>query len=403
MYLNMNLRNLLNNKWLSGAIPTFCIMISIGTVYCWSLFKAEIAEKIGYSMPTIEWAFSLAIFFLGMSAAFGGNIVEKNVKVSALISTLCYTLGMIGTGVSIICQSLIGLYLSYGVIMGIGLGIGYLTPVKTLMMWFKDNKGLATGIAITGFGLAKVIASPVIEYLLSVTTIEKMFFVLGGVYFLLMLIGTLLIKKPETSASHKGDKFNLKKSLEIIFNPVYASIWLFFFINITCGLALISNEKSIVNWTNCGISIGLISAITAFFNALGRFGYSTFSDKLKRRSIVYEVIFITSAFSTLLVYLSGAFAPSFIPGLVLIALIFVNLGYGGGFSTLPSLLADRFGMKNVSVIHGFCLSAWAWAGLAGNNIGYYIITKTNHETLFCNLGLLYLVALIISIRIRNLK
>lgn len=397
------MKNLLNNKWLSGALPGLCLHVSIGTVYCWSLFKTEIAEKIGYSIPTIEWAFSLAIFFLGMSAAFGGNIVEKNVKVSSLISTLCYTLGMIGTGASIICQSLIGLYLSYGVIMGIGLGIGYLTPVKTLMMWFKDNKGLATGIAITGFGLAKVIASPAIEYLLSMTTIENMFFILSSVYFLLMLIGTLLIKKPKTTLSHKGDKFNLKKSLEIIFNPTYITIWLFFFINITCGLALISNEKSIINWTNCGISIGLVAAITAFFNAFGRFGYSTFSDKLKRRSIVYEVIFITSAFSTLSVFLSGVFAQSFIPGLVLMSLMFVNLGYGGGFSTLPSLLADKFGMKNVSVIHGFCLSAWAWAGLAGNNMGYYIITKANHEKLFQFLGILYLIAFIFAMRIRNLK
>lgn len=389
----------MKNRWISGAFPALSIHCSIGFVYCWSLFKSNIAEAIGQNTSSIELAFSLAIFFLGMSAALGGNIVEKNVKLSALISTLCFTLGMIGTGVSIIYQSIIGLYLSYGVVMGLGLGLGYLTPVKTLMLWFKDNKGLATGIAITGFGLAKVLASPLIEYLLSVVSVEKMFFILGGVYFIIMLIGSLLIFKP--GHNYKGETFNLKKSLDIIFNPTYICIWIFFFINITCGLAIISNEKAIVNWTNCGIAIGLISAITAFFNAFGRFGYSTFSDKLKRRSIVYEVIFITSAFSTLLVCLSGLFEPAFIPGFVLMALMFVNLGYGGGFSTLPSLLADRFGMKNVSVIHGFCLSAWAWAGLVGNNLGYAIINYFNYESLFCILGLLYMVALVIAIRIRN--
>ncbi|MBO5977756.1 MAG: MFS transporter [Bacteroidales bacterium] len=170
----------LNNKWLNGAIPALLIHCSIGTVYCWSLLKDAIAAQLGSSVASIEWAFSLAIFFLGMSAAFGGNLVEKNVKRSAFLSTICFTVGMIGTGFAILMASPVAVLLSYGVVMGIGLGIGYLTPVKTLMMWFSEHKGLATGIAITGFGLAKVIASPIIQYLLSVTSIYNLFFILGG-------------------------------------------------------------------------------------------------------------------------------------------------------------------------------------------------------------------------------
>ena len=122
-------------------------------------------------------------------SAFAGNLVEKNVQSSAVLSTICFCLGMIGTSVSIQIGSVIGVLLSYGCIMGIGLGIGYLTPVKTLMMWFSEHKGLATGIAITGFGLAKVIASPIIEYLLSVTTIEYVFYYLGVGYTLFMCLG----------------------------------------------------------------------------------------------------------------------------------------------------------------------------------------------------------------------
>jgi len=157
----------LNNKWMRAAIPALLIHCSIGTVYCWSTFKEAIANKIGMSTFAVGWAFSLAIFFLGMSAAFAGRLVEKDIKKSSLISCICFTIGMIGTGVFIQFTTgllaLLGIFLCYGCIMGIGLGIGYLTPVKNLMLWFSDKKGLATGISIMGFGLAKAIATPFME------------------------------------------------------------------------------------------------------------------------------------------------------------------------------------------------------------------------------------------------
>ncbi len=153
------------NKWIRAAIPALLIHCSIGTVYCWSTFKQSIADAIGMSTFSVGWAFSFAIFFLGMSAAFAGKIVEMNIHRSSLISAICFTTGMLGTGLTIRFftgpLALILIYLFYGCIMGIGLGIGYLTPVKTLMLWFKDNKGLATGISIMGFGLAKAIATPI--------------------------------------------------------------------------------------------------------------------------------------------------------------------------------------------------------------------------------------------------
>lgn len=166
----------MDNKWIRGAIPALLIYCSIGTVYCWSLLRDAIVTSLKCTNSEIELAFSLSIFFLGMSAAFLGNFVEKNVTQAAVFSTICFCLGMIGTSVSIRLGSTLGVLLCYECIMGIGLGIGYLTPIKTLMMWFKENKGLAISIAITGFGLAKVIGSPIIEYLLSVTTIENVFY-----------------------------------------------------------------------------------------------------------------------------------------------------------------------------------------------------------------------------------
>lgn len=383
----------LENKWMRGAIPALLIHCSIGTVYCWSQLKDEIALSINCATSDIEWAFSLAIFFLGMSAAFLGNLVEKNVTQAAEFSTLCFCLGMVGTSVSIGLGSVIGVLLSYGCLMGIGLGIGYLTPVKTLMMWFKENKGLATGIAITGFGLAKVIASPIIEYLLTVTTIENVFYYLGIGYTLLMCIGTLLIKKPYGCEEMKGASFNIKDSIKFILNKQYLAIWFVFFINITCGLALISQEKTILSHVGLAGSLAIIASLTAAFNSIGRFGYSTLSDKVKDRGSIYAIIFISSALLCIFVYAFAFNNSQTILGMLVIGcLIGCNAGYGGGFSTLPSLLSDKFGMKNVSIIHGFALSAWAWAGLVGNHLGNYLLSNHGIAVLFLTLNALYLIA-----------
>ncbi|MBR5447117.1 MAG: MFS transporter, partial [Clostridia bacterium] len=161
------------NKWIRAAIPALLLHCSIGTVYCWSIFSENIGNYIGFSKGACEWAFSLAIFFLGMSAAFLGNIVEKDIHKSSLIAAITFALGMAGSGFFIwyggknpgSIVALIGIYLCYGLIMGIGLGTGYLSPVKTLMLWFKDQKGLATGLAVAGFGAAKAIASPIMEWM----------------------------------------------------------------------------------------------------------------------------------------------------------------------------------------------------------------------------------------------
>ena len=390
----------MNNKWIRGAIPALLIHCSIGTVYCWSLLRDAIVTSLKCTNSEIELAFSLSIFFLGMSAAFLGNLVEKNVTQAAVFSTICFCLGMIGTSISIRLGSALGVLLCYGCIMGIGLGIGYLTPIKTLMMWFKENKGLATGIAITGFGLAKVIGSPIIEYLLSVTTIENVFYYLGIGYTLLMCLGALFIKKPSVCEEMKGIQFNIKDSIKFIMNKQYLAIWFVFFINITCGLVLISQEKPILNEFGLGPYVAIIASLTASLNAIGRFGYSMWSDKLNDRSIVYLTIFITSAFSMILLYNCLVFDFTFFTSLLLILGLFIcNAGYGGGFSTLPSLLSDEFGMKNVSVIHGFALSAWAWAGLCGNQLGNYLISNYGYLYLFGTLSILYIIGYWITIKI----
>ena len=419
----------MENKWVRGAIPALLLHCSIGTVYCWSTFSKEIADYIGASKSATEWAFSLAIFFLGMSAAFLGDVVEKNIHRSSLIATICFTVGMVGTGFGIMLRSLPVILLFYGCIMGIGLGTGYLSPVKTLMLWFEDKKGLATGLAVAGFGLAKAIASPIMQAILNAfdDNPAPMFFIMGGVYFVMMFIGHLILKKPSTwveAHSEGGIKeffATLASNFKTSFgNKTFIGIWLMFYINIACGLALISQEKMI--FKSVGLSVGVcatLATVTAIANAAGRLGFSAWADTLKDRNTIYKLIFILSiAFTGLVVVTQGIIKGAEIPALAILCvalLIMVNAGYGGGFSNVPTLLSDHFGMGKISSVHGMCLSAWAIAGLTGNQLATFIVNHTGqfkeitlsngdvaevnpvgYQTVLYVTGALYIIALVIS-------
>ena len=384
------------NKWIRAAIPALLLHCSIGTVYCWSIFSQEIADYIGFSKGAAEWAFSLAIFFLGMSAAFLGNIVEKDIKKSSLIATICFSLGMLGTGGFIYygglnqgsTVALVGIYLCYGVIMGIGLGTGYLSPVKTLMLWFADRKGLATGLAVAGFGAAKAIASPIMQSMLEAmgkSGIYKMFWILGAVYFVMMFAGHLLLKKPAGWVEPQGkeEKNSIISVLKTRKITNYIGIWLMFYINITCGLALLSQEKMIVKCIGLAGFVGIISTLSAIFNAGGRLGFSAWADKMKDRNTIFKIIFITSIILTAVVIFTGGINNGsqniVLTVLVLLLIMFVNAGYGGGFSNIPTLLSDHYGMGSISAIHGITLSAWAFAGLTGNQLATWIVNHFGQE------------------------
>ena len=391
-----NMKQLSQNKWVRAAIPALLLHCSIGTVYCWSIFSQEIADYIGFSKGATEWAFSFAIFFLGMSAAFLGNIVEKDIHKSSLIAAICFATGMAGTGLFIwyggahpgSIVSLLGIYVCYGFIMGIGLGTGYLSPVKTLMLWFEDRKGLATGLAVAGFGAAKAIASPIMQALLDSLGeggIYKMFLILAVVYFIMMFIGHLLLAKPagwhEPASTEKGARaIDVIKSKPVTF----IGIWIMFYLNITCGLALISQEKMIVKCLGLVGMVGVLSSVTAIFNAGGRLGFSAWADTFKDRNTIYKIIFILSIVATGLVIVTKGITNmgqnTFLMILVLILLFVVNAGYGGGFSNVPTLLSDHYGMKNISAIHGITLSAWAIAGLTGNQMATFIVNHFGEKT-----------------------
>ncbi|MDE5865612.1 MAG: MFS transporter, partial [Lachnospiraceae bacterium] len=325
--------------------------------------------------------------------------------------------------------ALIVIYICYGFILGGGLGTGYLSPVKTLMLWFQDRKGLATGLAVAGFGAAKAIASPIMQAMLDNLGdggIYKMFLILAVVYFVMMFVGHLLLKKPDDW--HEPQSKEERKSIMSVIKtrPVtnYIGIWLMFYINITCGLALISQEKMIVKCIGLAGAVGIISTVSAVFNAGGRLGFSAWADTMKDRNTIYKLIFILSiAFTGIAILTNGiknGEGNMLLTILVLCLIFVVNAGYGGGFSNVPTLLSDHYGMGSISAIHGITLSAWAFAGLTGNQMATFIVNRfgtpveiehalsdgsvemitvnpTGYQTVLYATIVLYIIALVISL------
>ena len=285
----------MRNRWLI-ALSAVGIHISIGSVYAWSVLTRPIMKEMGFSLAETTWTFSLAILFLGFSAGFLGSFVEKiGPKKSGLIAMTFFGTGMLGTAYAIAAQSLTLLYLFYGVIGGIGLGVGYITPVSTLVKYFPDHRGFATGLAIMGFGFAALIAGPVMQYLTATVGLVNNFLILGCVYMLIMGASSLYLKPPVLKDS-TGKVTHIQQGVtanEALKTWQFASLWWIFFVNITCGIGLLAVASPMAQET-----IGMDAAAAAsmvgiigVFNGGGRIVWSTVSDYIGRGR-VYMLFFL---------------------------------------------------------------------------------------------------------------
>jgi OFA family oxalate/formate antiporter-like MFS transporter len=392
----------LKNRWLIAA-SAVGIHISIGSVYAYSVMTNPVKDIFEVEGSVIKWAFKIAILLLGLSAAFLGRWVEKvGPKVSGTTAGLFYGVGILGSGLAVQMESLILFYLCYGVIGGIGLGLGYITPVSTLVKWFPDKRGLATGMAIMGFGFAALIFGPVMQSLFEAVGVSYAFYILGAIYMTLILLSARYIEKPPEGYLPEGFKPGQGKAIKEDISNINANqalrtkrfyyIWIMMFINISCGIAVIAAASPMMqeklNYTpmEAAAVVGLIGV----FNGLGRILWSGLSDFMGRAN-TYILFFAFQIIAFMLL-------PKLSMELAFLVVLFTVITmYGGGFATLPAFLGDLFGTKQLGAIHGMVLTAWALAGVVGPTI--YDMVKSATGSLDITLAVfagMFVVALIVS-------
>lgn len=399
----------LKNRWLIAA-SAVGIHISIGAVYAYSVFTLPIREMWGWSYEEVTLAFSIAIVFLGLSAAFLGRFIErKGPRAGGRLSAMFYASGLALAGFALMFGSKLGFYLGYGVLSGIGLGVGYISPVSTLVKWFPDRRGMATGLAIMGFGFGALLGGPVIGMLIKTIGLPQTFWLLSGVYLTIMLASAQYIAPPPVGWMPKG----MQEGVGVSGRPIprdlsqltaneavktlrFYFLWVMLFINVTCGIAILS-VASPMGQEIAGLSPAQAAAMVGLmglFNGVGRISWASLSDYIGRPN-TYTAFFTIQIVAFFLL-------PSLRHALLFQAVLFLILTcYGGGFATIPAFIGDLFGTKELSAIHGYVLTAWSAAGLAGPMAAAAVRDHTGSfaGTLYIFAGL-FVVALAVSIWIR---
>lgn len=384
------------NRWL---IPpaALAVHLCIGQAYAFSVFNEPLTRVLGVSasapddwkLTTIGWIFSLAIVFLGLSAAFAGKWLEKVGPRRTMFTAACFFGGgFLLSAIGVKTHQIWLIYLGYGVLGGCGLGLGYVSPVSTLIKWFPDRRGMATGMAIMGFGGGAMIGAPLgvalMKHFQSDTSVGVMeaFVVMGVLYFISMVIGSLAIRVPPEGWQPKGwttpteaKKMVTKHHVHIdqaLKTPQFYLLWLILCLNVTAGIGLLSQASVMIQEMFKGsispeAAAGFVGLLS-LFNMGGRFVWSAASDYLGRKN-TYFVFF---ALGTFLYSMLSTFSSEGNIVLFIAASAVILSMYGGGFSTIPAYLADIFGTKYVGGIHGRLLTAWSTAGVLGPVLVNYI-------------------------------
>ncbi|WP_089154049.1 OFA family MFS transporter [Micromonospora sp. NBS 11-29] len=383
------------SRWL---IPpaALAIHLCIGQVYATSVYKNSLIAHFDTGQTAIGVIFSIAIVMLGLSAAVAGTWVEANGPRKAMFVSACFwAAGFLVGALGIATSQLWLLYLGYGVLGGIGLGIGYISPVSTLIKWFPDRPGLATGLAIMGFGGGAMVASPLSRQLLSFfdsgydpsnsgstasgSALVWLFVTLGVGYFVIMMFGVFNVRVPAANWRPAGfDPAKVAaKPLVTTANVSAANavrtrsfwlLWVVLFCNVTAGIGILEQASPMIQdfFRDGGTSAVSVAAAGGFvgllslFNMAGRFVWSSTSDVIGRKPI-YMVYLGVGLVTYLLLALVGQTATALF---VLLACVILSF-YGGGFATAPAYLRDLFGTFEVGAIHGRLLTAWSAAGVAG--------------------------------------
>ena len=398
------------NRWLIAASAVF-IHISIGAAYAYSVYTQPLVENKGWSLASVTTAFTIMMVLGGGSAALFGKFVERSgPRKSAMVAAVLFGLGQAGSGFAISMDSLTGFLLSYGLLSGLGLGIGYISPVSTLVKWFPDKRGLATGMAVLGFGTGALVTAPIAASLIDSIGLSYTFYILGASYFVLMMLGASYIAPPPKGwmpagmeAAVKAGTKKIKRDLtqatsgEAVKTKHFWMLWTMMLINTSAGIMMISVASPMAQ-NIVGLSAGAAATmvgIMGIFNGGGRLGWAAASDYISRPK-VFIIFFVIQliAFITL---------PIITSAIIFQILIFLVVScYGGGFSNLPAFIGDLFGTKELGAIHGYLLTTWSLGGLIGPTLVSQIYTRTgSYIPVFYVFTGLIIIALIISLMLNR--
>ena len=356
-----------NNRWVIVIAGVF-LQIALGAVYAWSVFRVPLAKQFGWSISEVTLTFTISIFVLGFAAFFGGLwLNRKGPRVVALTGGALYGLGVFLASFS---HNLWWLYLSYGVIGGIGLGLGYIVPVAVLVKWFPDRRGLITGIAVGGFGAGALITAPLATRLIQTVGVLNTFAYLGIAFLIVTVVAGLFMQNPPEgwkpegwapsaiqTSQRAGHDFTLGEALK---TWQWWALWLLLFLNTCAGISIISQEAPIFEELT-GVSAlvaGSMVGLASIGNAAGRVFWAWLSDSITRRATFFTMFLIQVVLFWFLPNVATASLMTIIAFVVLMC-------YGGGFGTMPAFTADYFGSRNVGPIYGLMLTAWGFASAFG--------------------------------------
>jgi MFS transporter, OFA family, oxalate/formate antiporter len=382
-------------RWLI-ALAGAWLQLFLGTVYAWSYFQNPLADAYGWTNSQVIWAFSFAICFLGLAAAWGGTLLPRfGPRKLAAIGGVLFGGGYLLAAAALHWHSLFLLYLGYGVVGGSGLGLGYVTPVATVAKWFPDRKGLATGLVIMGFGFGALLMSKVIAptlYDWSGGNLVGVFLWLGGCFTVATLLGASVLRNPPPGyappqwAGMKGQGGALQPSARRNSTPIAATVgivspqftlmWTIFFCNIVAGISIIGFQSPIFQdlWHRVDADLSAkalasygatLIAVSALFNGVGRMFWGGLSDRIGRLQAFRFMLASQLAAFALLIFTDS---PWLFGGLI----CYVLLCYGGGFGTMPSFVLDVFGAGRMAQAYGVILTAWSAAGIVGPQIVAYL-------------------------------
>ncbi|WP_119389900.1 L-lactate MFS transporter [Taklimakanibacter lacteus] len=378
------------NRWLVAAACTL-LQLCLGTVYAWSYFQPLLVEQFRWSNTATSWAFSLNICCLGLSAAWGGvNLGRMGPRKLAVMGGILFAAGYALAAAALAVESLPLFYLGYGAVSGIGIGLGYVTPMATVIKWFPDRRGQLTGIVAMGFGLGafvlSVLLAPVLMHLFS-ADLTYVFAALGAILGSVAIGSAALLKNPPDGHIPPGFVATTRKATEsegpyaraereadlpigdYLLAGQYAIMWFIFFLNITAGISIISflsplyqdiwrlGDPSLERSVLAGYGATLI-AVSSLFNGFGRIFWGALSERLGRLN-TFRVLFATQ----LVVF--GLLMTEHSPWMFAIFVCYVLSCFGGGFAIMPSMVSDVYGTQRMARLYGVILTAWSAAGVAG--------------------------------------